>query len=67
MKWDANWIMALTVVSLPPRGAWIEIPLIASLSPKVTSLPPRGAWIEIASEAAEAFKYMVAPPTGSVD
>ena len=36
------------VVSLPPRGAWIEInQIVAGEYPERQSLPPRGAWIEI--------------------
>ena len=33
--------------SLPPRGAWIEIPLSLRCDFSRLSLPPRGAWIEI--------------------
>ena len=37
-------------MSLPPRGAWIEIQeLFLSLKKGRMSLPPRGAWIEIFS------------------
>ena len=35
-------------VSLPPRGAWIEIAIPCVEIISVKSLPPRGAWIEIA-------------------
>ena len=36
-------------MSLPPRGAWIEIKFVNGMSITVEgSLPPRGAWIEIA-------------------
>ena len=35
-------------MSLPSRGAWIEIiPLAAAAPVLITSLPSRGAWIEI--------------------
>ena len=37
-----------SLMSLPPRGAWIEIILIWETSAKIESLPSRGAWIEIA-------------------
>ena len=39
---------AENVLSLPVRGAWIEIPFAANSSSMLTSsLPVRGAWIEI--------------------
>ena len=55
-------------LSLPTRGAWIEI---SELTRKVVdvqrSLPTRGAWIEII-EVGESREYLqVAPHTGSVD
>ena len=34
-------------LSLPPRGAWIEILPTICAANTTTSLPPRGAWIEI--------------------
>ena len=34
-------------MSLPVRGAWIEIDQIPIVSQRVLSLPVRGAWIEI--------------------
>ena len=34
-------------MSLPVRGAWIEIPPIRGRSTSLMSLPVRGAWIEI--------------------
>ena len=34
-------------MSLPSRGAWIEIPCPPAGSPRKGSLPSRGAWIEI--------------------
>ena len=34
-------------LSLPPRGAWIEIMMAFINTLWLTSLPPRGAWIEI--------------------
>ena len=37
-----------SLLSLPPRGAWIEIPFTTAPSGMCRrSLPPRGAWIEI--------------------
>ena len=35
-------------LSLPSRGAWIEMPLHLRGDPRKLSLPSRGAWIEIA-------------------
>ena len=37
----------IMLVSLPPRGAWIEITPSGSRKTLFSSLPPRGAWIEI--------------------
>ena len=42
-------LYALAVLSLPMRGAWIEIKRILQESIRVKSLPMRGAWIEIQS------------------
>ena len=55
-------------MSLPPRGAWIEI-MVDSLANIANggSLPPRGAWIEITKSGFASQKSTVAPPTGSVD
>ena len=36
-------------MSLPARGAWIEIARPHWTSPKDRSLPARGAWIEMAN------------------
>ena len=55
-------------MSLPPRGAWIEISNGANyITDAVKSLPPRGAWIEIVIQSYAEACDMVAPPTGSVD
>ena len=40
-------LYALTVLSLPMRGAWIEITGLYWLTSVNRSLPMRGAWIEI--------------------
>ena len=40
-------LYALTVLSLPMRGAWIEIMYYADTDKNGQSLPMRGAWIEI--------------------
>ena len=41
------FLQALVVVSLPTRGAWIEIVMIYFIRGDFRSLPTRGAWIEI--------------------
>ena len=54
-------------MSLPVRGAWIEI---AHLHKQVTvswSLPVRGAWIEISFCGSKTTNLNVAPRKGSVD
>ena len=53
--------------SLPARGAWIEITLIATLTRHAASLPARGAWIEMGTTGSAAKAAGVAPRTGSVD
>ena len=54
-------------LSLPTRGAWIEIFLPISYCATVLSLPTRGAWIEICLQFAGNSNLFVAPHTGSVD
>ena len=54
-------------LSLPPRGAWIEIKRDKRPDKKKRSLPPRGAWIEINVASGVISAAEVAPPTGSVD
>ena len=55
-------------LSLPTRGAWIEIHFSASISDRRRlSLPTRGAWIEIVPDKQEMPYITVAPHTGSVD
>ena len=55
-------------MSLPMRGAWIEIYLYLECTKAgTTSLPMRGAWIEIYGLADSTFALNVAPHAGSVD
>ena len=55
-------------VSLPVRGAWIEILSNISCVVVTPSLPVRGAWIEIVlRKEAILSDDMVAPRAGSVD
>ena len=54
-------------LSLPVRGAWIEIPLAFGGVTRCRSLPVRGAWIEINLKMHRRQKWIVAPRAGSVD
>ena len=54
-------------MSLPARGAWIEIRKQYPNSPEIESLPARGAWIEMARNNLELAVGVVAPREGSVD
>ena len=48
LRFMRSLLYALNVLSLPPRGAWIEMwNGVGTLSTTAMSLPPRGAWIEI--------------------
>ena len=55
------------VMSLPTRGAWIEINISISINSDLLSLPTRGAWIEISDYFDAITSDPVAPHTGSVD
>ena len=55
------------LLSLPVRGAWIEIPASLARAAAGRSLPVRGAWIEIISAASYKIGALVAPRKGSVD
>ena len=52
-------------VSLPSRGAWIEIISTAALLTKIMSLPSRGAWIEIIRIPHAAVEDMSLPSRGA--
>ena len=52
-------------MSLPPRGAWIEIPCLMAGRKPEGSLPPRGAWIEILANIANGGKPLSLPPRGA--
>ena len=56
-------------MSLPTRGAWIEIGYTIGYRIKVDgSLPTRGAWIEMQPMRRKTDEeILVAPHTGSVD
>ena len=53
-------------MSLPVRGAWVEICRIVSGFLIALSLPVRGAWVEIAKLIGEDPGDTVAPRAGSV-
>ena len=54
-------------MSLPARGAWIEIKEKRTCYVKQVSLPARGAWIEIHIQQTFRKQPDVAPREGSVD
>ena len=54
-------------LSLPVRGAWIEIIAKYAMPQYVESLPVRGAWIEIIAGTDGVYDITVAPRAGSVD
>ena len=47
MKFYDSAGMFQVILSLPARGAWVEISKYVSNLPKNRSLPARGAWVEI--------------------
>ena len=54
-------------MSLPVRGAWIEINGDYPKGGVIPSLPVRGAWIEMQYSWARIASTLVAPRAGSVD
>ena len=56
--------MRVTRVSLPVRGAWIEIFIIRIASKNRLSLPVRGAWIEMLSGACRFTSHNRRSPCG---
>ena len=57
----------MSSLSLPVRGAWIEIVISIVVDYRLQSLPVRGAWIEIACLFTLYINFAVAPRAGSVD
>ena len=55
------------LLSLPMRGAWIEMTNRAIVVNNVQSLPMRGAWIEMCIYHSNFPTLKVAPHAGSVD
>ena len=54
-------------MSLPSRGAWIEMSGAVKVAAFEPSLPSRGAWIEIPPTSCPPATPTVAPLAGSVD
>ena len=68
LKFGEEQVGVLRCLSLPSRGAWIEIGGVPERWWRSAgSLPSRGAWIEIPSRPALSPTSGVAPLTGSVD
>ena len=58
--------MKKLLLSLPARGAWVEIEQAMTYVKPKESLPARGAWVEIFCRVPSRMKWRVAPRTGSV-
>ena len=58
--WVRTWCM-----SLPVRGAWIEISASLLLNKKSASLPVRGAWIEMSDAYGRANNPASLPVRGA--
>ena len=68
LKFSIKYSMRVLPLSLPTRGAWIEILLFSFVLDEIAgSLPTRGAWIEILTQDTTDLSLNVAPHTGSVD
>ena len=67
LKFSAETQPGGLILSLPVRGAWIEIVLFLGGEDLRASLPVRGAWIEIIRLEAAGLVEIVAPRAGSVD
>ena len=53
-------------LSLPVRGAWVEISALEKIGTRPASLPVRGAWVEIDRGCDFCKHWGVAPRAGSV-
>ena len=67
LKFRVILVGEVSVMSLPSRGAWIEIYGNTRGRCWLWSLPSRGAWIEIPRRPPSMLWITVAPLTGSVD
>ena len=52
-------------MSLPTRGAWIEMEPVQNFVDKALSLPTRGAWIEIVNDLRLAVVTQSLPTRGA--
>ena len=64
MKSYFRRFVRLWKMSLPARGAWIEIPSFVYVFIRYSSLPARGAWIEIGEPAVVLDKDLSRSPQG---
>ena len=66
MKFIDNGILSdYDTVSLPVRGAWIEIPAVLYAAQRVhVSLPVRGAWIEMSTPVIACIPRRCRSPCG---
>ena len=68
LKWEISGIAPCYRQSLPPRGAWIEIPLFSLPDRRDIRRSPHGErGLKLTGIPLYLPVYMVAPPTGSVD
>ena len=65
LKLYANGITIREGIVAPLVGAWIEIPQMHRIIPKLCVAPLVGAWIEIARIAVLQFRCSVAPLVGA--
>ena len=67
MKSDGVNLIVAEIVSLPVRGAWVEmLTAIVNWTDEGLSLPVRGAWVEIVGLRVCGKSTQVAPRAGSV-
>ena len=62
-KWKVTW--TFVQVSLPVRGAWIEMTGSVDCAPAESSRPVRGAWIEITVSTASVNVALSLPVRGA--
>ena len=65
MKFHKLDCLPANVVSLPVRGAWVEISPDELEALRTPSLPVRGAWVEIQSQASYAASQESLPVRGA--
>ncbi len=65
MKFFCVEVDGADLLSLPVRGAWIEIVRSAPMPTRSQSLPVRGAWIEIFDEKLDRWASQSLPVRGA--